>query len=339
MQLRHRRGKWQHGDPCPWGSHPLRENAMSLHASIRCTVIAFFILCATPIAHAQVFRAYLSPAGADSNPCTLASPCRLLPAALAAVADGGEIWMLDSANYNTATVSITKSVTILAVPGAVGSVVSINGAAITVDASAAAVTLRNLVLVPLPGSGGAEGIRVNAGTRLTVEDTLVAGHSGNGIIVFAPTLVRILNSTLRDNGASGIDLEAGSTAEISGSRFMSNGGWGIGVNGNAITFTTAAISDCVISGNSKGVYALAFSATNKARAYITRSTITDNVQEGVRAETPAGTVIVTVANNLIAGNAVGLSVNGAATIETLANNTVRQNGTPIVGSLSGVSSL
>ncbi len=78
-------------------------------------------------AHAQLFRAYLSSTGNDANPCTLPQPCRLLPAALTAVASGGEIWMLDSANYNSSTVTIGKSVSILAVPGAVGSVVASAG--------------------------------------------------------------------------------------------------------------------------------------------------------------------------------------------------------------------
>jgi hypothetical protein len=68
-------------------------------------------------ADAGLFRAYLSVHGADTNSCTLADPCRLLPAALAAVADGGEVWMLDSGNFNISQVNISKSVTILAVPG------------------------------------------------------------------------------------------------------------------------------------------------------------------------------------------------------------------------------
>ena len=38
--------------------------------------------------------------------------------------------MLDSANYNTGPVNVTKSVTILAVPGALGSVVATGGDAI-----------------------------------------------------------------------------------------------------------------------------------------------------------------------------------------------------------------
>jgi hypothetical protein len=75
------------------------------------------------------------------------APCRLLPAALAVVNTGGEIWMLDSANYNTSTVFITKTVSILAVPGSVGSVRAIGGAAISITVPSV-VALRNLVIVP-----------------------------------------------------------------------------------------------------------------------------------------------------------------------------------------------
>ena len=43
-------------------------------------------LCNPSFADAGLFRAYLSVHGADTNSCALADPCRLLPAALAAVA-------------------------------------------------------------------------------------------------------------------------------------------------------------------------------------------------------------------------------------------------------------
>jgi hypothetical protein len=100
---------------------------MSTRTLLRSTIAFLAALFLSASAHAQLFRAYLASDGNDANPCTLAQPCRLLPAALAAVASFGEIWMLDSANYNTATVTIGKSVSILAVPGAVGSVVASGG--------------------------------------------------------------------------------------------------------------------------------------------------------------------------------------------------------------------
>jgi hypothetical protein len=61
---------------------------------------------------------------------------------MAPAADGGEIWMLDSANYNTGPVAITKSVTILAVPGALGSVLATGGNAIDIATAGVKVALR-----------------------------------------------------------------------------------------------------------------------------------------------------------------------------------------------------
>jgi oligopeptide/dipeptide ABC transporter ATP-binding protein len=97
----------------------------------------------------------------------------LLPAALAAVADGGQVWILDSANYNVAPVSITKSVTILAVPGAIGSLVATAGNAIDINTAGVKVVLRNLLIGPLPGGGGVDGIHMLAGSALTVENCVI----------------------------------------------------------------------------------------------------------------------------------------------------------------------
>lgn len=131
-------------------------------------------ICVAPVADAGLFRAYLSANGNDANPCTVTQPCRLLPAALAAVNDGGEIWIVDSANYNTSVVGIGKSVTILAIPGALASLVSNNGSnAINVYAAGVSVTLRNLSVLSL--GDGSLGTNIGAfmngnGAKLTVEN-------------------------------------------------------------------------------------------------------------------------------------------------------------------------
>src|SRR5262249_36100240 len=147
----------------------------------------------------------LALSGSDSNPCTLPAPCRLLPAALNVVANGGEIWLLDSANYNTATVNIAKSVTILAVPGAVGSVVATGGNAINIATGGVNVALRNLVIVPLVGGGGTNGISFTAGSGLVVENCLIANLPGSGMVL-APTTsskIGIAGSTIRGNATNG----------------------------------------------------------------------------------------------------------------------------------------
>src|SRR5258708_28766141 len=136
---------------------------------VLCIIFAFAaaVISSAP-ANAQLTRAYLSSSGRDGNPCTLARPCRMLPAALDAIMDGGEIWMLDSADYNTASVTINKSALIQAVPGAVASLASSPGrAAISIDASGLTIALRNLQIVSSPGSGGTGGIAMIAASTPT----------------------------------------------------------------------------------------------------------------------------------------------------------------------------
>jgi hypothetical protein len=307
------------------------------------TFLASLLISAS--SHATgLFRAYLASDGMDTNPCTVAAPCRLLPAALAAVTDGGEIWMLDSANYNVATVSVTKSVTILAVPGAVGSVVAIAGVAIDASTPSTSVTLRNLVIVPFPAGGGTDGVMVNGASKFAMEDSIVSGHEQRGIAVQSPTRVRITNCIFRDNGSFGIGLSGAATAEISNSRFLSNT-VGVSVFGDSAQVTSAAISDSTLSANSaSGVQVLADgSAANNARAAVTRSTLSNNGNTGIFVGTISGVnanVVATVGSNMITGNPTGMAQSGVgSTLESLGNNLVRQNNNPSIGTITTVSPL
>jgi hypothetical protein len=176
----------------------------------------FAFLCASLIgsaADAQLFRAYLSGAGSDANPGAQQAPCRLLPAALNAVANGGEIWMLDSANYNTGTVTIGKSVSILAVPGAVGSIVALNdGPAISITASGLTISLRNVVIGPVAGATpGTHGVQMTGASNLTIEGCLHFNLPSDGVAVFDGTL-KGAGTTLRNNGGSAIGLGARTAA-------------------------------------------------------------------------------------------------------------------------------
>src|SRR4051794_27909227 len=130
-----------------------------------CRVLVASGLLFASSAHAQLFRAYLSVAGGDTKPRDGSFPCRLLPAALDAVATGGQVWILDSANFNTATVNVTKSVSIQALPGQTASIVATGGApAMVVNAAGATVGLRNLTFTDNALSHGLEGLKItNAG--------------------------------------------------------------------------------------------------------------------------------------------------------------------------------
>jgi len=134
-------------------------------------LLAFLAVVTVFPAHAGIFRAYLSIGGNDANPCTLPQPCRLLPAAIAAANDGGEVWMLDSANFNTGPVLIDKGLKILAIPGAVGSVVGNGGDALVINAPGKDVTLRNLVILNL--AGGMNGVNVQEVAAIHIEKSTI----------------------------------------------------------------------------------------------------------------------------------------------------------------------
>jgi hypothetical protein len=213
----------------------------------------------------------------------------LLPAALAAVVDGGEVWIVDSANFNTAPVQITKSVSIVAIPGVVGSVVAGlgGGPAINIATPGVKVSLRNLVVVPIstggggpispPSNGDGSGIFMTAGHSLTIQDTLIAKMRYFGVGVRGPIRVKILDSVMRDNGWTGADLRDGVTAEIANSKFTGNFVYGIFVYaGLSPITTTLAINDSSVSSNGRGITAVSDSpATTRLMAI--RTTASSNL--------------------------------------------------------------
>jgi hypothetical protein len=302
------------------------------------TVLAFVAtLLLSPSASAQLFRAYLapSPAGNDANACTLAAPCRLLPAALAAVADGGEIWMLDSANYNTATVDITKSVSILAVPGAVGSVVATGGPAISIAASGLAVALRNLVIVPLTGGGGTHGVSMTGASTLFIENSLIANLPQEGVNVTGTGKVKIANSIMRNMGDYAVWLQNGASGEISGTQMLANGN-AVLAYGTTTATTTASVNDSVISGGNEGVYAQGLVAGAIARIFVSRSTIEGALTALDSFASGGGSALVTVSGSTITSNFNGWQLGGTGSvIESAGNNHIRGN-TQAIGALTPV---
>jgi aldose sugar dehydrogenase len=291
------------------------------------------------ISLAAYHRAYLASHGSDANPCTLRQPCRLLPAALAAVADGGEIWMLDSANYNTGTVGIGKSVSILAVPGAVGSVAAIGGPAVSVSAANLNVALRNLAIVGLPGAAGTHGVSLTGASTVTIENSLVANLPGYGLHVAGVGAMRIVNSTVRNNQDYGIRLEDGAHADISGTQLLENAG---GVYALAATASTTAVlvSNSTIAGDPAGdnggitAYASAIGAA--VRVGVTRSGIEGQNCALASATAGAGSAVISMSGATITNNASAWCQSGTgAVIQTLGNNIITDNGASI-GSLSAV---
>ncbi len=287
------------------------------------------MLLLSSTAHAQMFRSYLASDGHDGNACTLAAPCRLLPTALAAVADGGEVWMLDSANYNTGPVNLNKSVTILAVPGALGSLVAAGGNAVNIATAGVKVALRNLVIVPLPGGGGTGGIVMTAGDGLTVENCLIANLPGNGIAVHTAAAVRVTNTTIRDNGGTGVYLLNGARATVTRATVSGNTYDGIVVEGTlAGTTTTADISGSTLDGNAFGVFALSGNASAVVRVSVRDSRIVRNsTGAGLVARSDFGAAVtLSAARNIVSNNGAGIGAIGAGARVWASGNTVNDNG-------------
>jgi hypothetical protein len=326
---------------------------------VQWVVVGLAGLLAAAGADAGLFRAYLSVNGNDANACTVLAPCRLLPAALAAVNSDGEIWLVDSANFNTGPVTITKSVTILAVPGALGSVVGSGGDALIVSGAGIKVALRNLVILNL--SAGTNGINFTQGSELSVEDCQVYGLGTNGIAVTASgSAVAVKGSMIRNNAAYGIFAQGALTLTVDGTHVQSNGIGGVGGSGGAkVTVSNSVLANHVATGVSAGVVAGAGGGTTtqvvversvlRANSYgafavttasgatvqvnLTRNAITHNLG-GYGASAAGGSTIDAVLDgNTITHNSLGISV-GGGTASSRQNNTLMFNLTNVSGVLT-----
>jgi hypothetical protein len=294
--------------------------------AIRSVLVFACTLLLSASAGAQLFRAYLAPDGLDANPCTLAAPCRLLPAAHAAVANGGEIWLLDSANYNTAPVNITKSVTILAVPGAVGSVVAAGGNAINIATPGVKVVLRNLVIVPLPAAGGSNGIVMTAGAGLTIEQCVLANLPDTGIAVSGAATVRISDTTIRGNTGSGLYVSNGASATVTRAIVSGNGSYGIGVFGDGSSVTTADIADSTVDGNAHGIFVGSQTVNGLANVSVRDSRVVKNTGNGITAQSNSGGVVtLSASNNIVSNNLYGILSSFPTAKVWASGNTVSKN--------------
>jgi hypothetical protein len=294
-------------------------------------VLSLLLALASGSAHA-LFRTYLSSTGNDANPCTLLAPCRLLPVALAATDPGGEIWMLDSANFNTSTVVINKSVTILAVPGQLGSVVGNPGNAFTINGAGIAVTLQNLNILNL--SGGDIGVHItNAATVSVINCNIFGFGNVGGLGIWSntggnATKLTVVGSTVRNN-YHGIIVAGNGRATISKTHVLNNQQAGIWSNaGLAGTTSIVHVSDSVASGNAWGYIASGSGTQSYAsHMYVTRSLASENLNAGFLTDT-GSTAVMVVGDSMSTNNERGFqNVGGAGTFRSRGNNTVAGNNT------------
>jgi hypothetical protein len=291
--------------------------------------MALALVSGASAARAGLFRAYLSAGGSDANPCTVTAPCRLLPAGLAAVDSGGEVWILDSANYNTSPVVISKSVTILAIPGAVGSLVATGGSdALQISGTGIEVALRNLVIVSL--SSSSNGVNFLNGAELDIESCSIASMGGTGISVTAANShVSVKSSVLRNNGDYGFYARATVVATLDDVQSVGNR---IGVYADAGAKVNVGRS--VLADNSS-VGAFSFAGHSGAtQLVVANSTITDNANALMVGAGPGGDASLVSDANVItfASDTVFAfeDAGGTETIWSRQNNTVGYFGLALI---------
>jgi hypothetical protein len=315
-----------------------KEDIMPRLSPVAVALSLIGAVVATPAEAAQ--RAFVSSSGSDANAssgCGIAMPCRTFGSAMSVVSDGGEIVALDAAGYGP--VAVDKSVTITSNPGFYAGIAASTGTAVTINTAGINVTLRGLTINNMGGIGSGVAVFSGTGIKLSIENCVISNFTF-GVSVTTDATVRIVDSLIRDGG-TGVHLEHGATAAISGSKIVGNYPfYGVYVYGTtAGTTTTAAISDTILTNNGTGVFAVSTDATAVARASVTRSTLSNN-DDGADVDANTGTAVLTISNSMVTGNVNGLSQGHAgSTLESLGNNTVRQNGTDSSGTITTVSSM
>ena len=286
--------------------------------------------------NAQSFRAYLASYGNDANPCTVAAPCRLLPAALAAVQDGGEIWLLDSANFNSGAVTINKNVSILTVPGQVGSIVAVGGAnAININAGLT-VALRNVSIANNATSPGVDGIDMTTG-KLSVQDSALS-VPGYAIRVNGSGSVSVHNTVIHDSFL-GVLVNGGGIADVSRAKFV-NVQYGVYAEGNvASVISSAIVSDCEFAKAVTAVEASAVTVGATARLSMHASSVSGSAYGVAAASSAAGAnAVASVGGSTISGTGTALvqANNPSAVLQSLGNNLIVNNTNNTSGTITPV---
>ena len=264
-----------------------------------------------PPAYAQgLSHTWISGAGDDANPCSRTSPCRTFTGAQAKTVAGGEIDLIDAANAGT--VAILKAITIDGGNGQGTNVLANGNNGIVVRPNAGTVILRNL---RIQGVGGAlNGIVVESGSLVVVENCEIYGFASNGILVTTSTgTTRIV---------------------VDNTRVLSNGG-GIQIKptGGA---TTVSVSGVVASGNGFGI-GVDTTGGGTASVIIDRMTASENSGNGLQALGTGTTV--EMGFSTLAHNGIGVNVTSPANGFTFQNNIIVQNATNNIVGTFGIKPL
>jgi hypothetical protein len=288
-------------------------------------------------AQAQNGRSFVSAHGVDTNPCTLAAPCRTFQHAHDMTNASGEIGVLDTAGYGPVT--INKAISIVN-DGSIASVlVPSGGVGITINAIATdAISLRGLTIEG--AAVGTTGIRFNSGKSLTVENCVIRHLNGNGIEFFpsAASSFSASGSLVADNVFDGILVTPFGTSDIQvifdHVRTNNNGNAGILVSGSGTTGALkATASDSVAFNNGGPGFSAVSSANTKVNFHVFRSVSTSN-DTGVAADANG---LLVVSESLVSLNTNGYSATANGFVVSYGDNDFWYNNSNIGVLTRGIS--
>jgi hypothetical protein len=306
-------------------------------------LVALLTLTTAAMAQTQSPIFVSAKTGNDGNPCTVEAPCRTFRFAMATVALGGEIVVLDSGEYGL--LPINKSVSVIAPDGVYAGITAISGQAVIIDPTVGniSILLRGLTI---KGTGIGLGIALNSRpVRLRIERCTIARFTRGidfsvlGQQLGAPAGQLFVTDSAFNQCATGIFVgpASGSTgftrATIENSRFDINA---IGVFGASLSLVTVRNSAVLNSGNA-GFQASGNNAElNLENCLITGGNIGVQPMFGISAPVTVRISNSTITNNLVGIGSPACGESGCPTVTqvlTRGNNTVEGNGTD--GSFTG----
>ena len=282
---------------------------------------------------------------------------------------GGEIVVRDSAGYGT--VSITKSVSIIAAPGTYAGISVLSGTGVSVGGSGVNVVLRGL---SINGQGGSQGVNVSgSNSEVHIESPVISNMIGPAINAnCAGCRVYVTDAELRTNGTEGIRVAGGARVYVDHARMEENQGSGASVLNDGELY----VRNSVVHRNKTGFQAIIFSgsagsvrlvvertlisgsgfgginvqvqgnAPNRVDAVVTGTTLVDNAGGGYNGinfqcfGTASGVLTLTdsTISHHLAGNASGLQVVGGDCVASVGRTTFTRNLTGMTGDTSTLTS-
>ncbi|KWV43966.1 hypothetical protein AS156_24630 [Bradyrhizobium macuxiense] len=289
------------------------------------------LLPLTAPAHAQATRTWVSGVGDDANPCSRTAPCKTFAGAISKTAATGEINCLDPGGFGALTV--TKSITISCETGTAGVLVSGTNGIVFAGAATDYLVLKGL---DFEGLGtGINGILVNSGGFLHVEDCNIRRFTGSGILIQPSATIwfEVVRTTVFSNGSGatggGIRVApaSGATARGSLDRVVADRNvFGIAADASSGPVNLSILNTVANNSGSAGIVATA-SGGNVANVMVLQSDVSNNATGILNA---GGSAFVRVGQSSITGNGTGV----AGTVSSYATNQLDGNTTN--GTMSGI---